>query len=121
MTIGNSTPINALNGLIDLNNNPAFAIDPDGVGGLEDIDGDGFFDDLRIGQNFTIAATYEIDCAMATNLILKMIVIMIFGAILMVKIEYINACGGRTESLFDNFYRSSNSGTTRKFALTRCF
>ncbi|GEM_PF-1961820 len=114
VTIGNSSPINVLNSLIDLNNNPAFATDPDGVGGLEDIDGDGFFDDLRIGQAFTIAATYEIDCTLGSQFDIENDCDNDFRGNFDGKIAYINACGIGAESLFDNFYRSANSGTTRE-------
>jgi len=37
-----------------------FTADPDGPGGLEDIDGDGFFDDLASGNSIEIAFDFEI-------------------------------------------------------------
>ena len=49
--------------LINLNDNDFFREDPDGEGGLEDIDQDGFFDDLAVGNSFTATATYQIDCS----------------------------------------------------------
>lgn len=36
-------------------------INPDGPGGLEDLDGDGFFDDLAPGETFSISFDYWID------------------------------------------------------------
>jgi len=114
LTIGSSTPINAPDGLIDLNNNPAFATDPDGVGGLEDVDGDGFFDDLRVGQNFMITATYGVSCSIGNQFDLDSDCDNDFRGNFDGKIEFTNGCGDRAESLFDNFYRSANTGATRE-------
>lgn len=114
LTIGNSTPFIAPNGLIDLNDNPVFATDPDGEGGIEDIDGDGFFDDLRIGESFIITADYSISCETGSQLTIEENCDNDFRGNFDGKIEYTNACGGRQSALFDNFYRSSNSGTTRE-------
>ncbi len=114
LTIGNGMTINAPNGLVVLNDNPAFATDPDGVGGLEDVDGDGFFDDLRIGQGFTITATYGIDCSIGNQFDIENDCDNDFRGNFDGKIEYTNACGISDETLFDNFYRSSNSGSTRE-------
>ena len=51
--------------LISLNNHPSFTTDPDGNGGLEDTDNDGFFDDLPLGESFEIKVNYEFDCSNA--------------------------------------------------------
>lgn len=51
--------------LITLNNHPSFMTDPDGNGGLSDTDGDGFFDDLPLGESFEITIGYEFDCSNA--------------------------------------------------------
>ncbi len=40
-----------------------FGVDPDGAGGLEDLDGDGFFDDLAILDSFPVKVFYEFDCS----------------------------------------------------------
>ena len=114
LTIGNGMTINAPNGLVALNDNPAFATDPDGVGGLEDVDGDGFFDDLLIGQSFTITATYGIDCSIGNQFDIENDCDNDFRGNFDGKIEYYNACGAKDQTLFDNFYRSSNSGSTRE-------
>jgi gliding motility-associated-like protein len=50
--------------LIVLNNNPLFAIDPDGAGGLSDIDGDGFFDDMGPGAAIELIAYVDLDCSL---------------------------------------------------------
>lgn len=41
----------------------AFGSDPDGAGGLEDLDGDGFFDDLAILEQFEVKVYYDFDCS----------------------------------------------------------
>lgn len=114
VTIGNSSPITVLNGLIDLNNNPAFSTDPDGEGGLEDFDNDGFFDDLRVGQSFTMAATFGISCSEGSQFNIEEGCDNDFRGNFDGKIAYANSCGTSNETLFDNFYRSSNSGSTRE-------
>ncbi|MEM1119068.1 MAG: gliding motility-associated C-terminal domain-containing protein [Bacteroidota bacterium] len=114
ITIGNSAPINAPNGLIQLNDNPAFSTDPDGEGGLEDFDNDGFFDDLRVGESFTMTATFAISCSAGNTFNIEEGCDNDFRGNFDGKIEYANACGGNNQNLFDNFYRSSNSGTTRE-------
>jgi len=114
ITIGNNAPIAAPNGLVALNNNPAFSTDPDGEGGLEDFDGDGFFDDLSVGQSFTMTATFGISCAEGNQFNIEEGCDNDFRGNFDGKIEYANACGRNNETLFDNFYRSSNSGSTRE-------
>ena len=57
--------INDNQALISLDNHPSFANDPDGNGGLSDTDGDGFFDDLPLGESFEIKVNYEFDCSNA--------------------------------------------------------
>ena len=43
---------------------PGFGVDPDGAGvGLEDLDGDGAFDDLAVGEVFEMKVFYALDCA----------------------------------------------------------
>ncbi len=63
---GKTIPLTATS-LIDLNNNPLFKTDPDGSGGLEDADNDGYFDDLKVGQKFEMTAKYEFDCNSAKD------------------------------------------------------
>ena len=54
--------------LNDLNDNPLFTTDPDGAGGLDDIDGDGFFDDLGQNDSLLVIAFYEYDCSLGQQL-----------------------------------------------------
>ncbi len=59
--------IATLSPVIDLDLAGVFDTDPDGVGvGLEDLDGDGIFDDLAILDSFPIKIFYEFDCASAS-------------------------------------------------------
>ncbi len=39
--------------------------DPDGPGGLQDLDGDSFFDDMRPGDSTLISFNYTVDCDLA--------------------------------------------------------
>ena len=114
VSIAGSAPISAPNGLVDLNNNPAFSTDPDGVGGLEDFDGDGFFDDLSVGQSFEITATYGVSCSSGAVFDIEGECDNDFRGNFDGKIAYLNACRTRSETLFDNFYRSSNTGSTQE-------
>jgi gliding motility-associated-like protein len=57
--------INDNQALISLDNHPSFLNDPDGIGGLSDVDGDGYFDDLPLGESFEITINYEFDCSNA--------------------------------------------------------
>ncbi|MEM9824471.1 MAG: hypothetical protein AAF985_25520, partial [Bacteroidota bacterium] len=52
-----------------LDGNPLFNTDPDGPGvGLDDLDGDGFFDDLGQNQSLEVTVFYEFDCSQAQGL-----------------------------------------------------
>lgn len=57
--------ITPVTNLVSLDNHPDFAVDPDGPGGLEDLDGDGFFDDIAINEEIEVQIGYEFDCSMA--------------------------------------------------------
>lgn len=59
---GNSAPITNVGSLAQGSLNNYFTTDPDGPGGLADLDGDGFFDDLPGGQSFTLTATLTFQC-----------------------------------------------------------
>ncbi|MBL7810839.1 MAG: T9SS type A sorting domain-containing protein [Bacteroidetes bacterium] len=49
-------------GIGTMNLNNLFTTDPDGAGGLTDLDGDGYFDDLPRGQSLTYTVTATADC-----------------------------------------------------------
>ncbi len=114
LRIAGAVNVNAPNGLVNLGNHPSFRTDPDGAGGLEDFDGDGFFDDLKIGESFEIIATYSIDCTQGTTFDIESECDNDFRASFDGKISYTNSCGAGNETLFDNFYRSSNTGDTKE-------
>jgi SdrD B-like domain len=43
----------------------ALTFNPDGPGGLEDLDGDGFFDDMRPGDSITVSWKWSVPCDLA--------------------------------------------------------
>ncbi len=114
ISIAGGAPIPAPNGLIDLNNNPAFSTDPDGAGGLEDYDKDGFFDDLRVGESFEMTATFGTSCAEGGVFDIENECDNDFRGSFDGKITYASSCGINNETLFDNFYRTSNTGSTQE-------
>jgi len=114
ISIAGSNPITTPNGLIDLNNNPVFSTDPDGPGGLSDFDGDGFFDDLRVGESFEMTATFGTSCSEGAVFDVENECDNDFRGNFDGKITYANSCGINNETLFDNFYRTSNSGSTQE-------
>jgi gliding motility-associated-like protein len=63
---GVTIPLVGDSAVIDVKNNPLFAADPDGPGGLEDKDSDGFYDDLAVNEKYEVTITYEVDCAANT-------------------------------------------------------
>ncbi len=55
--------ITDLRGTLRLDTLAAFATDPDAAGsGLEDLDGDGFFDDLAVGESLAVTVAFELVC-----------------------------------------------------------
>ncbi|MEM6319106.1 MAG: gliding motility-associated C-terminal domain-containing protein [Bacteroidota bacterium] len=114
LRIAGSAEIIPTDGLISLADNEAFAQDIDGSGGLIDADDDGFFDDLPIGASFDIVAQYAISCTAGNQLDLETGCDNDFRGNFDGKIEYRDVCGVTNEQLFDNFYRSSNTGSTRE-------
>ncbi len=100
--------------LTSLNENDIFTVDPDGPGGLEDADGDGFFDDLRVGESFTITATYQLDCSYSETFNAADECDNDFTGNFDGKIIYTNPCGTTSEQNINNFLRSFNSGSTKE-------
>ena len=91
---------------IILNNNPAFAVDPDGAGGLSDFDGDGFFDDLELGELVEIAATYEFDCSLAQSTLDNCI--NDFSTFFTARVVYDDACSVDNSRVRNSYLRPSN-------------
>lgn len=58
---GNIVPSTFVGSIFELNFENLFAVDPDGAGGLSDLDSDGFFDDLAVGSvvNFNFTAQFN--------------------------------------------------------------
>ena len=102
--------IEDFNSMNSLNDHPLFASNPDGNGGLEDLDGDGFFDDLGLGEFFEITAFYEFDCGLAegnfnncTN---------DFAVSFNARLDYLNQCNERLIRLQPNFFRPANNNSS---------
>ena len=106
--IGNITIPSFANTLIDIKNNPLFSTDPDGAGGLQDMDGDGFFDDLAVNEKFEITVNYEVDCGVSltnredycTN---------DFEASFSARLDYTDLCQNRSKYVQDRFFAPSNT------------
>ena len=75
-----------------LDSNALFSSDPDGAGGLADFDGDGFFDDLPLGESIELIVTYEFDCSLAQELGVDSTCANSFGSQLTSLIQYTDAC-----------------------------
>ncbi len=56
-----------VNGIMTINLKNLFTSDPDGPGGLSDMDGDGFYDDLPNGQSVQIKVNLKFNCSIACN------------------------------------------------------
>ena len=66
----NSNPVSSTysGGRLTINLKNFFSFNPDGPGGLEDIDGDGFYDDLAPGSTVQIVFQVGFNCALACNI-----------------------------------------------------
>ncbi len=91
-----------------------FLEDPDGEGGLTDSDQDGFFDDLPVGEQFTLLANYQLNCVNSAEFDLGSGCDNDFRTGFDARVEYRNSCGGTNEKFFDNYFRSFNSGSTKE-------
>jgi gliding motility-associated-like protein len=85
--------------------------DPDGPGGLEDLDGDGFFDDLGVDQSFEIRAFLEFDCGLAEVFSPADSCLNNFSTSLNARIDFTDACGERIQNLLSSFYRPTNGNS----------
>lgn len=104
---GVTIPLSGAMNMID--DNPLFSTDPDGAGiGLEDLDGDGFFDDLGIGRAFEITAVYDIDCSNAQIPGPDGDCANEFGTSFSARVDYDNACMDRVVRLRGNYFRPNN-------------
>jgi uncharacterized protein YjdB len=104
---GTITPINT-GGIFNYNLNNVFATDPDGVGvGLEDVDGDGFYDDLPPGNTVTLDLDMSIDCSYSYTCTFESGVDNVGG-----RIQFHTMCDRNT---FVNSVQMSASGATNQF------
>lgn len=102
--------ISPLTAFTELNRNNLFQVDPDGAGGLDDLDGDGFFDDLPIGRSFEITAFFEFDCGNAQSV--SDSCFNDVGTNFNARLDYTNACAERIIQLESSYYRPSNANST---------
>ncbi len=97
--------------LNELGNNPIFANDPDGIGGLADIDGDGFFDDLPIGSSIEVAVTFDFDCALGSVISHPDSCFNNFSTSFNGRLTYSDFCQNRETRLYSSYYRPTHSNT----------
>ena len=62
-----SVPFTIFNGILTIHLSNLFMSDPDGQGGLADVDGDGFFDDLPNGQSIKYTVSLKFKCELTCN------------------------------------------------------
>lgn len=97
--------------LNNLHGQAQFMSDPDGLGGLEDIDGDGFFDDLALGDFVEITAFYEFSCSGA-NTIDDDNCLNNFSTSFHTRLDYSDSCNERLSSFQNNFFRPANTSAS---------
>ena len=94
--------------MVSLKDNPLFTVDPDGAGGLSDIDGDGFYDDLAVGEKLEVTVEYEVDCsASLTNR--EDFCTNDFDAGFNARLDYTDLCLNQTTFLQPRFFNPVNS------------
>ena len=96
--------------VFELGTLPQFTSDPDGVGGLEDFDGDGFFDDLPVGESFEMTMTYEFDCTQAQQ-VGDGNCVNDFASVVEARIMYTDACAQLEIKDRTNMHRFSNKNS----------
>jgi gliding motility-associated-like protein len=101
--------------LVTLDGNPSFfGIDPDGPGGLSDFDGDGYYDDLMLGDSLVITAYYDFDCSNATDPGDDFTCRNDYRTSFSARISYDDACAVRITSQRNNYLRPSNTRSTEE-------
>jgi gliding motility-associated-like protein len=100
--------------LVTLDGNAQFMTDPDGPGGLSDYDGDGFFDDLLLGDSIEITAYYDFDCSTAQELGDDETCRNDFRTSFSARVSYDDACTVRVTSQDNNYLRPSNTRSTEE-------
>lgn len=92
-----------------LDGNPLFTTDPDGPGGLEDLDGDGFFDDLAQNDTLEVVAFYEFDCSRGMEPGDDGSCANAFSVSFNTRIDFDNQCAERLQRLVSRYFSSSNT------------
>jgi gliding motility-associated-like protein len=106
ITIGNTVILNSLTAMIDLRNHPQLRNDPDGNGGLADLDGDGYYDDLPKGASVQVSVEYQVQCGAAgagANCVNDFQTS--FGA----QIDYDDFCGRRNNFIRPQYFAPLNT------------
>jgi gliding motility-associated-like protein len=96
-------------GVIDIKDNPLFTTDPDGAGGLSDVDGDGFFDDLKVGEKIEITINYDVDCGATVQSSTANFCTNDFETAFNGRLEYTDICQGRTTYVQPRIFVPANS------------
>ncbi|MEL6865972.1 MAG: hypothetical protein AAFP19_16215, partial [Bacteroidota bacterium] len=92
-----------------LDSNTLFTVDPDGAGfGLEDLDGDGYFDDLAINESIELIVSYEFDCSQAQEAGADSTCANDFNTQFSAYIEHTNSCNDRVLFFQQAYYSNSN-------------
>ena len=106
----NISPLNQLDG------NPLFTTDPDGAGGLDDLDNDGFFDDLGLNESVDITVIFEFDCTAAGNVDPPGLCLNNFETSFSAQINYENQGENETFELADFFSPSNKNVSFENFS-----
>ena len=96
--------LSVMNSIAD---HPLFLNDPDGPGGLTDADGDGFFDDLELGNSVVVTAQYIFACDQASSDDFTTNCTNDFSTALNARLEYLE--NGQTQSSeLNDYFRPAN-------------
>ena len=102
-------PLPSLAPVVALDTVAAFATDPDGVGvGLEDLDGDGVFDDLALLEAFELKVFYAFDCTSSATYDLDEHCANDAATTLQAFVYFDDACGRRIRGSEPSVYSPRN-------------
>ncbi len=106
LTIAGKTIPLTNSSLIDLGKNAIFKTNPDGPGGLEDLDKDGYFDDLKIGESYEMIFKYDYLCGEQKDTFFctnpRDVAVSAISS-------YRNACNERIDKISENYLNVSNN------------
>jgi gliding motility-associated-like protein len=107
---GVTIPLNT-EGVVDIKDNPLFNVDPDGAGGLSDVDGDGFFDDLIVGNKIEITIEYDVECSATVKSTTEDFCTNNFETAFNASLAYTDICQTRTSYVQPRIFVPANSNT----------